>query len=248
MNLLPERPGGRADRSSQGGQRGGEAVAEPYELENDTAGHTWMGGGCLTATMGGLFGLASLLLGADADRAALLMGGLSVSMVLLGCAALVGYGLTIRETYLVGPAGVELKRSWFKRQSRSWVAPGAQILCLALDGSERLPRRWRLVLVRQDGTTHELRSHGVGSDEAQEWEQKSRLGEELASRLGVPLLVPEPHERARRLEVIPGKPPTVHYPEFPRAVTEELKGVLWMLLVLVGGSFLAAWLHGRGWF
>jgi len=218
------------------------------ELENDSAGVAGLSAGCLMATLGGVFGLLALGLAADAEGAAPIVGGLSLLLLVVGLAILSLGGLAVQETFVLSAAGVELERSWLKRRSRASVASRDRIRCLALDASERRPRRWRLVLVRQDGTLHQLRGHGVGTDEEQNWAERCQLGQELAAVLGVPLLLPEPHERDRQLEVLPGNPATIHYPELPRAIVTELKAVVGALLALVGGGLLVAWLHGRGWF
>ena len=206
----------------------------------------WLGSGCLLTTMGGLVMLA--ILGAGAEASPLrwfLLGGMGAVALGLGMLLL---SFWLEESYLLDPGGVRLRRCWFGFEQRRWLAPSAQIQCLALDGSERGPSNWRLLLVRLDGKTHELAGYSFLEEEEQRWQESVARATEVAAALNTSLRLPEGIERGRRLQVGPnGAIEYVEFLEFSKAETKSLIGtavfLFLMFLTIIGAAF---WLRSQG--
>ena len=213
----------------------------PYEL-------AWMGGGCLLITLSGILGFAALSIAADGGPVRWIVAAWVTMLVF-------GFGVTwlscqLQESYLIGAEGIHLRRRWMGRGRDRVLARREQIHCVALDGSDRLPRRWRLMLVTLDGQTRELAGSSLTESEDECWSESCKLGEAVAAGLGVTLRLPEGVEREpRRLEVSPGNPPVVSYVEFLKADEQELKGLLVALavfVILIALLALVGWLHSQG--
>ena len=223
--------------------------ADVFELDSHTPHEmAWIGGGCLLLTFAGIFGVAALGVAADGGPLRLILAAFLTTLVL-------GIGVTLlssclQESYLIGTEGVKLRKRWMGRGRDRLLARRDQIQCLALDGSDRLPRRWRLMLVTLDGQTQELAGYGVQESEDECWQESCRLGEAVAAALGVALRLPEGVDREPgRLLVSPGNPPVLSYSEFSQAEEHELKSLLTALAIFVaaiGSIALAGWLHSQG--
>jgi len=224
---------------------------EVLELDSETPNEqAWLGGGCLLMALSGILGLA--ILGSGADGA----GGL-LRWIGLACLATFGLGIVVtwlafllQESYLLGATGVRLRRRWLGHSRERWLARADQIHCLALDGSERGPRSWRLMLVCNDAQTHELAGYSRHETEDQRWKEVCDLAHEVALALATAVRLPEGLERERRLQVSPGQPPAIDYAEFPEFTDREIRSIiksmavlLFLVLATVG---LAFWLRFQG--
>lgn len=218
-----------------------------FELQSDTPfEQAWLGSGCMLTAMGGLVTLA--ILGAGAEASPLrwfLFGGLGVFALGLGMLFL---SFWLEESYLLDPSGVRLRRCWFGFEQKRWLAPSAQIQCLALDGSERGPKSWRLLVVLLDGKTHELSGYSRLEDEEQRWQDMVTRSREVAAALNTSLRLPEGVERGRRLQVSPnGAIEYVEVLDFSNAEVKSLfRTVVFLLLMFLTIIGLAFWLRSQG--
>lgn len=169
------------------------------ELDSHTAHEQgWFLGGCLIVALSAIVGVA--LVGIAAD------GKVPLSLGLIPLAGLVGgilvslVSFQLQETWLLSPEGVRLRRQWFGRTPREhMLARCDEIHSLAVEASNRQPRRWRLLLIRHDASTLELFGYNtVLEPEEERWREVCALGEQVARHLVVPLRLPEGEERARR--------------------------------------------------
>lgn len=206
----------------------------------------WLGSGCLLTAMGGLVMLA--IFGAGAEASPLrwfLLGGLGAFALGLGMLFL---SFWLEESYLLDLGGIRLRRCWFGFEQKRWLARSAQIQCLALDGSERGPRNWRLMVVRLDGKIHELAGYSLLDEEEQRWQETVARATEVAAALNTSLRLPEGPERGRRLQV--GPDGTIEYAEFLEFSKAEVNSLirtavflLLMFLIIISAAF---WLRSQG--
>lgn len=206
----------------------------------------WLGGGCLLMAVGGMMGLVILGAGAEASPLRWFLLG-AIGMFALGlCAMAIAFGL--QESYLLEPAGVRLRRRWGGFERKRWLARAEQIHCLALDGAERGPRNWRLMLVCRDGKTHELAGYSLLENEEQRWPAAVTQAQQVAAALNVSLLLPEGIERERRLQVRPDA--VLEYVELMDLTRAEINSILRMAislpLILLTILGLAFWLRHQG--
>jgi hypothetical protein len=218
--------------------------SETLELDSETPHEqSWLGGGCLLIALGGIFGLAALAQAADGPRVPIpWFGEICLLIVVLGV-AVTWLGFQLQESYLIRPTGIHLRRRWLGGSHDHLLTRKTQIHCLALDGSDRLPRSWRLMLVGCDGQTRELAGYSLKEHEEERWSEVCELGNRVASTLSVPFLLPEGQEREWRLEADAGPPLSVYYTQCLKAVDQEIKDVL--VTALGFGAFLAVVVAAR---
>lgn len=180
-----------------------------------------------------------------------------MSWLLLGCLTIFTLGMVVtclafllQESYLLGASGVRLRRSWVGFTRQLWLARSGQVHCVALDGSERGPRSWRLMLVCNDGQTHQLAGYSYQETEDQRWQEMSALAAEVATALAVSVRLPEGIERERRLQVFPDQPPRIEYTELLELTDGEvssiLKTIVGSLLLFLAILGLAFWVRSQG--
>jgi hypothetical protein len=222
--------------------------SEVYELDSHTLNEqSWLGSGCLLMALGGTLGLSGLVAGVEGPMGWLMLGCLTMFTLGMFVTCL---AFLLHESYLLGAGGVRLRRSWLGFTRQIWLARSDQIHGLALDGSERGPRSWRLMLVCNDGQTHQLAGYSYQETEDQRWQEMSALATEVATALAVSVRLPEGIERDRRLQVFPGQPPTVEYTELLELTNSEVRSILKSIVVLLFLFLailgLAFWLRCQG--
>lgn len=148
--------------------------ADVLELDSHTPHEmAWIGGGCFLLTFAGILGVAALGVAAEGGPYRWILAPCLTVLVL-------GIGVTwlsscLQESYLIGADGVKFRKRWMGRGRDRLLARRDQIHCLALDGSDRLPRRWRLMLVTLDGQTRELAGYGLQESEDECWSESCKL-------------------------------------------------------------------------